>query len=352
MKINLKSRVPLFTLGLAIACGAAVNAHAQIGSGWTEIFPNKSLQLVGSGWYQNNNGVETFGIANSSTTTQERAEQRVLDDYSSGSHQFQGDVKVTSLDGDVINLKQTFQANDGAWFLATVDAASGGTLRDHSNGAILATGIIGKTIRLNTIHDMSANKFYVFVDGILVETRSGGVAPFYDKYGTYRAASGQGPVTAQWSKVHYWTGGSPYYSFSGAYEIQNVTSGQALNNGGLTSNGAPVSQWNWVGSINEKWQFIPTSNGYFQINSLKSGKDVAVEGSSTSDGANLVQWSFGSAGNDQWKPVKNNNGTWTFFNLHSGKVLNNSGGSTTQGSQYSQWTWLESPNEEFNLIPQ
>lgn len=139
-------------------------------------------------------------------------------------------------------------------------------------------------------------------------------------------------------------------SFAGTFEIQNVTSGLALNQGGLTTNGSPITQWTWEGSVNEEFTFIATSNGYYQINSVKSGLDVAVQGAATTNNAPLIQWAFGSSGDDQWMPVENSNGTWTFYNLHSGLTLNNSGGSTTNNSQYSQWSWADSPNEEFNLI--
>jgi len=139
-------------------------------------------------------------------------------------------------------------------------------------------------------------------------------------------------------------------SFAGTFEIQNVTSGLALNQGGLTTNGSPITQWTWVSSPNEEFTFIATSNGYYQINSVKSGLDVAVQGAGTTNNAPLVQWAFGSSGDDQWKPVENSNGTWAFYNLHSGLTLNNSGGSATNNSQYSQWSWASSPNEEFNLI--
>jgi hypothetical protein len=138
-------------------------------------------------------------------------------------------------------------------------------------------------------------------------------------------------------------------NFPGTWEIQNVTSSKVLNNGGSTTNGSPISQWTEGTSDNLKFTFIPTSNGYYQINSVKSGLDVAVQNAGTTNGAPLIQWSYGSGGNDQWLPVQNSDGTWTFYNLHSGLVLNNPG-STSNGTQYSQWTWESSNNEKFNLI--
>jgi hypothetical protein len=138
--------------------------------------------------------------------------------------------------------------------------------------------------------------------------------------------------------------------FTGTFEIQNITSGLALNQGGSTTNGSPITQWTWENSVNEEFTFIATSNGYYQINSVKSGLDVAVKNAGTTNNAPLIQEAFGVTGDDQWEPVQNANGTWAFYNLHSGLTMNNSGGSLTNNSPYSQWSWSSSPNEEFNLV--
>src|SRR5215471_13211307 len=64
------------------------------------------------------------------------------------------------------------------------------------------------------------------------------------------------------SQVTSITPNHPYY-------IKNVTSGMVLNNGGSLTNGSPITQWNQVTSPNLQWTFIPTSGGYYQINSVK-----------------------------------------------------------------------------------
>src|SRR5205807_1012119 len=102
------------------------------------------------------------------------------------------------------------------------------------------------------------------------------------------------------------------------YELQNLASSMVLNNQGFLTNGSAVTQWTFKTNINLEWTFITTSNGYYQINSSKSGLDAIVQGASTASGAGIVQWSFGSVGNDQWKPVENTDGSYTFFNLKSG----------------------------------
>jgi len=146
------------------------------------------------------------------------------------------------------------------------------------------------------------------------------------------------PALAQVTSI---TQNTPYY-------IKNNFSGLVLNNGGSLTNGSPISQWGQVTSANLQWTFLATSNGYYQIKSVKSGLDIVVKSASTTTGAPLIQWSFGSAGNDQWKPVLTN-GFWTFFNKKSGMVINNPG-STANGAQYTQATWNKSSSQQFSII--
>ena len=142
------------------------------------------------------------------------------------------------------------------------------------------------------------------------------------------------------------------YLQANAWQIQNVTSGKVLNQGGSLTNGSPISQWTSVASDNLRFTFVPASYGYYEIKSVKSSRDVVVAGASTANGALLVQWSLGSAGNDLWKPVQNSDGTWSFYNHKSGKVIDNSGGSLVNGTQYDQWTPGTSSNLKFVLIAQ
>ncbi|MDE3100445.1 MAG: RICIN domain-containing protein, partial [Verrucomicrobiota bacterium] len=118
-------------------------------------------------------------------------------------------------------------------------------------------------------------------------------------------------------------------NFSGIYQIQNEASGLVLNQQGKLTNGSPITQWTSVASSNLDWQFFPTSNGYYQINSCKSALDAVVQSASTAAGAGIVQWSFGSSGDDQWQPQQNGDGSYTFVNLHSGLVLGDPGSSTS-----------------------
>jgi len=137
------------------------------------------------------------------------------------------------------------------------------------------------------------------------------------------------------------------------YKVQNVASGLVLNNQGSLTNGSKITQWTaTTTSSNLNWRFIATSNGYYQINSVKSGKDAVVQGASTASGAGIVQWTFGSSQNDQWLPVLNSDGTYTFFNRHSALVLEDPGSSTSTSTQMDQWTPNDASNQKWNLLLQ
>ena len=80
-------------LAIAILCASSAPlAHAQIGSGWRQDFPSKTIQLRGPGTtYNNSGGIETFTMKSGD----ERSEMRVQNDYTSGQHQFEGWLRAS-----------------------------------------------------------------------------------------------------------------------------------------------------------------------------------------------------------------------------------------------------------------
>src|SRR5688572_30286338 len=121
--------------GVAAWLALAVPAAAQVGSGWNAYTPTMRLQLRGCGAHSSSNGVETFRLTCSDTTNDNRAEQRIENDYSSGTRQFQGEVRVVSLGGTNISLKQTFMPQNGAFLMIAV--ATGGRLYSVGNSGDL-----------------------------------------------------------------------------------------------------------------------------------------------------------------------------------------------------------------------
>ena len=330
------------------AGGLCLGARAQIGSGWTATNETFKVQTSGCGTVNGN----TFSIpCSSSGSTKDRAE-REYNAWTSGTHQFQGDCTITSFGGNGICVKQTFQENSGPWDMVAVK--SDGTVYEVSNGKTLGSFSVGTSFRINTILDASHGTVDVYFNGAYAETLTGGVTPIYDKCGTYRLDSGNGPITATWDNVEFWYGGDTNSSInlSGVYQLENEASGLVMNQQGSLTNGSPITQWASVNSSNLDWTFIPTSGGYYQINSCKSGKDAVVQGASTANGAGIVQWSFGSSGDDQWLPQLNGDGSYTFFNLHSGLVLEDPGSSKSDTTQMDQYTSNGGSNQKWVLLKQ
>jgi hypothetical protein len=142
----------------------------------------------------------TFTLTCTTSSGDQRAERRYAT-YSSGTRQFEGTFRITSMGGSRISLKQTFGPS-GPYFLLA--AEKGGRLYSVDGGTTIASGAtVGTPVRVNTVH-VVGSKLRVYVNGSLKYTTSSGSGGYYDKFGAYRTSSGKGPITVQWSDVHFW----------------------------------------------------------------------------------------------------------------------------------------------------
>ncbi|WP_206785012.1 hypothetical protein [Amycolatopsis sp. MtRt-6] len=184
-------------LGLAVLTPAA---DAQVGTGpWTPESPGYSEQERGCGQIS---GL-TFQLTCSTGSGDQRAERRYTT-YTGGTHQFEGSFKITSMTGSRISLKQTFRdgSNAGPYFMLAVE--KGGRLYAVEGGATLGSGAtVGTSVRVNTINQVGSSH-KVYLNGSLKQTIPSASGSYYDKFGSYRTASGAGPVTVQWSGVRFW----------------------------------------------------------------------------------------------------------------------------------------------------
>jgi len=252
-------------------------------------------------------------------------------------HQIKSDNKGDGSGGEALYL----QVNEA------------GTLR-NGEGADFATGIADTWYHINSIYDPATGDAELYYNGSLVASVTGFTWPdgqWYFKTGVYdNGMPTNAEAWVQIKNVVHWIEMPP--SPSSIYEIQNEASGLVLNNQGSLTNGSAVTQWTEESNSNLEWTFIPTTNGYYQINSCKSGKDAVVQSASTANGAGIIQWSFGSSGDDQWEPVPNSDGSYTFFNLHSGLVLEDPDSSTNKTTQMDQWSSNGGSNQKWILLTQ
>ncbi len=190
----------LRTLGIAaLVAGlvlAAPSAHAEVEPGpWTSYSPTFNVQERGCGDVNN----LTFTLTCSTGSGDQRAERRYAT-YSNGTRQFEGYFRITSMGGSRISLKQTFAS--GPYFMLAVER--GGRLYAVHGGTTIATGAAtGTTVRVNTVHQVGS-QHRTYINGSLRHSVSSGSGSFYDKFGAYRTASGQGPATVVWSNVRFW----------------------------------------------------------------------------------------------------------------------------------------------------
>lgn len=196
---------------LAIASSAFTLALSPVGSGtWTSVSPSFSVQECAGGSVSG----DTFTLLtspNGSTSGSGcsnghlRAERRYNNDYTSGVHQFGGEFTITSLTGDRIALKQTFNGDTGPYFIMGIKST--GDIYDIEGGATIASGVakVGSTVQINTVHDANKQTYAVYVNGNESFTTSAPGGSFYDKCGAYTSDRGSGAITVTWSNVEFWT---------------------------------------------------------------------------------------------------------------------------------------------------
>lgn len=193
-------RAAVLATAVAGLVALAPAADAQVGTGpWIADSPGYTEQERGCGQVS---GL-TFQLTCSTASGDQRAERRYTT-YSGGTHQFEGSFKITSMSGTRISLKQTFRdgSDAGPYFLLAVE--KGGRLYAVEGGATLGSGAtVGTAVRVNTINQVGSSH-KVYLNGSLKQTISSPGGSYYDKFGSYRTASGAGPITVQWSGIRFW----------------------------------------------------------------------------------------------------------------------------------------------------
>ena len=227
---NTALRLPRRTLGLLVVFGFAATAHAQLGPGWVPTSFTKSIHLDDDAglqtfsWsayrsvcspttcadytYDSTNDTETFRIFDSRSN---RSEIRLQNNYSSGMWQFEGYVTFDA----PLHDESLFQIFGNTGSAATFLMMRGyrdnnGTIRVMGGSHTIATGVYGKEVRINIIHQYNGSaKFYV--NGVFIYEKAHndpGVVNYW-KYGCYGTTSGNVPAIVQWRRVRTFKDGAP-----------------------------------------------------------------------------------------------------------------------------------------------
>jgi len=182
----------------------ATPTEAQVGSGWSSVSMSRSLQKVGDVFYSNSSGVETFRL---NTSTSSRCEIKINNSWTSGSHQFEGYVRVTGTPRSSGNsIQQILESTTGQGDASQVRwySATSGTFKAQPSGITMGTNVYGVYQRINCIHYRSTGKIELWLNGSKKSTHNDfGSGSYYFKYGIYIAGSG-GKPQSQWKSIRVW----------------------------------------------------------------------------------------------------------------------------------------------------
>jgi len=158
---------------------------------------------------------------------------------------------------------------------------------------------------------------------------------------------GGGMDTPPTPNIYYPTGGGGGTIANGTYNLINRASGLALDNKGLTTNGAPVGLWTKGSSSNLKWVTTLQSDGYYKLSCVTGGLYLDGMGRTT-NGAPAGQWTGNSSQNQEWSIVAAGS-YYKLVNRTSGLRLDSLGG-TTNGAPVGQWADSSSNNQQWSFV--
>lgn len=117
--------------------------------------------------------------------------------------------------------------------------------------------------------------------------------------------------------------------------------------GASLADGAPVIQYPFSGTANERWLATGDGDGYYRFASLASNKCLNVQGGGSADGTPVIQYSCSTDGaaNERWRFVPVGIG-YQIVSKSSGKCLN-VGGGVGVGNKLIQYTCVPggAPND-------
>jgi hypothetical protein len=182
-------------------------------SGWTQTSYTYAIQtpwnLSQSSRYSYSSGEHHFWILQGDAcqfegcTTGPRSELRMNNNYTSGKHQFEGDVYIVS-GSEGTDFMQVFGGVTNATSLL-LKIHPGGTIKRYDNETLM-TNAYNQWIHVNVQHDADNGKIYVYLNRVLKGTFADrGVATHYFKCGVYNISGSRSET--RWKNVKYWKNG-------------------------------------------------------------------------------------------------------------------------------------------------
>jgi len=190
-------------------------AAAAPTSGWTQTSYTYAIQtpwnLPQSSRYSVSGGEHHFWILQGDAcqfegcTTGPRSELRMNNNYTSGRHQFEGDVYIVSGSAGTDIMQVFGGATNATAIMLKIHSASGGTIKRYDNETLM-TSAYNKWIHVNVQHDADNGKIYVYLNSVLKGTYADrGNATHYFKCGVYNISGSRSE--SRWKNIKYWKNG-------------------------------------------------------------------------------------------------------------------------------------------------
>lgn len=116
-------------------------------------------------------------------------------------------------------------------------------------------------------------------------------------------------------------------------------------------NGSAIVQSTLSNATHQKWYLVPTSDGYFQLKAVHSGRVLDIRWGGTRQGARVNQWaSTATSRSQEWKLEPLNNGYSRLVNRQSGLALSVPIYSVLDNLQLVQLNGASYANQDWQLI--
>ena len=124
-----------------------------------------------------------------------------------------------------------------------------------------------------------------------------------------------------------------------------------IENGAINSNGARVQIYNANSSKAQQFSFEQTSDGYYVIRNLGSGKVLDVAGGRTINGASVQLYDYNGTCAQKWALSRKSNGKIEILSKCNGnKALDIAGGNiNSSGAKLQLYSRNDTPSQEFNI---
>lgn len=133
--------------------------------------------------------------------------------------------------------------------------------------------------------------------------------------------------------------------------ITSVQSGKALGFAGAVTTGANIEQDEWKNLASQRWVFVHTDNGFYQIQSAADDKlCVSVANKSIVPGAN-IELATCDGNHAQWQVDFLADGTVKLANRKSNLVIDLAHCGLANHTNFAQGQWLNSNCQRFQLKP-